>query len=348
MDKKKAAMGFFGMLKKSAKDFSDDDCPRMAAALSYYTVFALPPLIILILLIVGAVWDPAEVRQAIQEQAGGAMGAAGTQEVTTMVAEAENPAAKKGLSAVLGVVALLFGATGAFMQLQASLNRAWEVEPDKTQGGIKSFVFKRLLSIGMVLTIAFLLLVSLVLSSVITAMGGMLGQILPWFSEGIAFVVENLFSLVVITVLFALIFKVLPDARMAWKDVWVGAAFTAFLFVVGKAALALYLKRSSPGEAYGAAGSLAVLLVWIYYSSMIVLFGAEFTQTWAVEKGQGIVPEKGAKRMADETPQELAEGKGKDATENRQGDRIPKAGESPVDAVTAAENARDRATKRAS
>jgi len=346
MDTKEAATGIFGMLKKSFKDFSDDECPRMAAALSYYTVFALPPLVILILLIVGAIWDPQDVREALSGQMGNLMGSAGKQQVITMMEQADNPATKKGVAAVLGVLTLLLGATGAFLQLQASLNRAWEVEPDKTQGGLKNFILKRLLSIGMVLTIAFLLLVSLVLSSVISAMGGALGRIFPWFSAGIAFLVENLFSFAVITLLFALIFKVLPDARIRWKDVWVGAAVTGLLFVIGKFALGLYLGRSNPGQAYGAAGSLAVMLVWIYYSAMIVLFGAEFTQTWAVEKGAGIVPEKGARRMADETPSEL-EG-GKDATESRKGDRIPRAGEAPVDAVTAAENAHDRATKRAS
>jgi membrane protein len=351
MDKKKAAMGFFGMLKKSAQDFSDDDCPRMAAALSYYTVFALPPLIILILLIVGAIWDPADVREALTGQMGNLMGAAGKEEVTTMMEEADNPATKKGVAGVLGVATLLLGATGAFLQLQAALNRAWEVEPDKTQGGLKNFIFKRLLSVGMVLTIAFLLLVSLLVSSLLSAMGGVLEQMLPWFSGTIAFIVANGVSLAVITLLFGLIFKVLPDARIAWKDVWVGAAFTGLLFVIGKAGLGLYLGRSNPGQAYGAAGSLAVMLVWIYYSAMIILFGAEFTQTWAVERGSGIEPEKGAKRMADETPDELSGsgkgGKGKGGKGGKRDLPIPAAGQTPGDAVDAAKAAHDRAERRA-
>ncbi|HEU4456269.1 MAG TPA: YihY/virulence factor BrkB family protein [Longimicrobium sp.] len=349
MDKKKAAMGIFGMLKKSAKDFSDDECPRMAAALSYYTVFALPPLIILILLIVGAIWDPADVREALTGQMGNLMGAAGKQEVTTMMEEADNPATKKGVAAVLGVFTLLLGATGAFLQLQSALNRAWEVEPDKTQGGIKNFVFKRLLSVGMVLTIAFLLLVSLLVSSVLSAMGGALEAMLPWFSGAVAFIIENGVSLAVITLLFGLIFKVLPDARIAWKDVWIGAAFTALLFVIGKFGLGLYLGRSNPGQAYGAAGSLAVMLVWIYYSAMIVLFGAEFTQTWAVERGSGIEPEKGAKRMDDETPDQMGGGKGgKKGKGGKRGEPIPPAGQAPGDAVDAARAAHDRAERRAS
>lgn len=291
--------GVFVLLKDTFKDFMDDECPRLAAALSYYTVFALPPLLILLLLIAGAVWDPAEVQNAIQTQMGSLMGASGAQEIGNIINQAERPGGR-GIKAVLGVGALILGATGAFLQLQGALNRAWEVEPDPNTGGWKNFVFKRLLSLGMILGIAFLLLVSLALSAAVSALGGFASRLIPGASSAILFLFENVITFVVVAGLFATIFKVLPDARIAWRDVWVGAAVTALLFTLGKFALGFYLGRSNPGEAFGAAGSLALVLVWIYYSSMIVLFGAEFTQQWAVNRGGGIEPDEGARRMVDE------------------------------------------------
>lgn len=299
METKKAAMSVFSMLKTAAKDFSDDDCPRMAAALSYYTVFALPPLLILLLLIAGSVFDPQQVQNTIQTQMGSLMGASGAQEIGTIINQAERPGGR-GIKAVLGVGALILGATGAFLQLQGALNRAWEVEPDPQQGGFKNFVFKRLLSLGMILGVAFLLLVSLALSAAVSAIGGVAGRLIPGASSAILFLFDTVITFVVVAGLFAAIFKVLPDARIAWKDALVGAVVTAGLFTLGKFGLGFYLGKSNPGEAFGAAGSLALVLVWIYYSSMIVLFGAEFTQQWAVNRGSGIEPEKGARRMADE------------------------------------------------
>jgi membrane protein len=291
--------GTAGLLKDTFKDFSDDECPVRAAALSYYIVFSLPPLLILILLIAGAVFDPAQVQAALATQMGGFMGAEGANEIRTIMEQAERPGGR-GLKAVLGIAAIIFGATGSFLQLQSALNRAWEVEPDPKQGGIKNMIFKRVLSLGMILGVAFLLLVSLALSAALSAVGGMIGRMIPGGSEVVAHIFNFVLSFVVITGLFAAIYKVLPDARIAWKDVWVGAVVTALLFTIGKFLLGLYLGRSNPGEAFGAAGSLALLLVWIYYSSMIVLLGAEFTQAWAIRKGAGIVPKEGARRMNDE------------------------------------------------
>lgn len=293
------ATGMVGLLKDTFKDFSDDECPVRAAALSYYIVFSLPPLLILILLIASAVFDPDQVARALTQQMGGFMGPQGAQEIETIMREAERPGGR-GLKAVLGLAAIVFGATGSFLQLQSALNRAWEVEPDPKQGGIKNLVFKRVLSLGMILGVAFLLLVSLALSAALSAVGGMIGRLIPGGSEVVAHVFNFVLSFVVITGLFAAIFKVLPDARIAWKDVWVGAVVTALLFTIGKFLLGLYLGRSNPGEAFGAAGSLALLLVWVYYSAMIVLLGAEFTQAWAIRKGRGIQPQKGARRMNDE------------------------------------------------
>jgi len=291
--------GMFGTLTRSVRDFLDDDCMTRAAALSYYTVFSLPPLLVLILLLAGTLLDPNDVRGGLERQIDALMGPAGGDQVRTMLSHAERPGG--GLfPTLIGIGALLFGATGAFSQLQSALNRVWEVEPDPHQGGLKTFLFKRLLSFGMILTVAFLLLVSLAVSAALAAFGGALESFLPaGLSAPLLQVLNLLLSLTVITLLFAAIFKVLPDATVAWRDVWVGAAVTAALFTVGKFLIGLYLGKSNPGEAYGAAGSLALLLLWIYYSSSIMLFGAEFTQAWAETHGRGVTPEKGARRLTE-------------------------------------------------
>ena len=299
--------GTFGLLKQSLKDFGDDDCPRMAAALSYFTVFSLPPLLILILTLVGVFVEPEQARGMIQEQVGSVMGGSAAEEIQTMIEQANRPGGSGPLKTILGIAALILGATGAFMQLQAALNRAWEVEPDPEQGGLKNFVFKRLLSLGMILALAFLLLVSLVISAVVTGLGSAVGQVIPGASQWLLLLLNFVVSLAVVTALFAAMFKVLPDAVIAWRDVWVGAGVTALLFMLGKFLLGLYLGRSNPGEAYGAAGSLALILVWIYYSAMILLYGAEFTQAWAIRHGSGIRPEPGARRMHDEVAARDAE-----------------------------------------
>jgi membrane protein len=291
----------FQLVKESAKDFSDDECPRMAAALAYYTVFALPPLLILILMLVGAFVSRETVTQALSGQVGGMIGHDGAKTIETMITQAKQPGGGV-VATILGLGAVVLGATGAFMQLQTALDRAWEVKPDPKAGGIKNFIFKRVLSLGMVLGIAFLLLVSLALSAMLTAVGGAVGALIPGASAFVVGLLQTLISLAVITLLFAAIFKVLPDAVIAWRDVWVGAFVTALLFELGKWAIGLYLGNSNPGKAYGAAGSLAVLLVWIYYTAMIVLFGAEFTQTWAVRRGSGIRPEEGAVMVTEDTP----------------------------------------------
>ena len=291
--------GVFGMLKQSVREFLNDDCMTRAAALSYYTVFSLPPLLILILLLASALADPGDVRGGLDQQIEGLMGPAGGVQVRAMLANAERPGGGL-LPTIAGIVALLFGATGAFVQLQAALNRAWEVEPDPQQGGFKNFIFKRLLSFGMILSIAFLLLVSLVVSAALSAFGSSLERMLPGpISTPLVQGFHMALSLLVISGLFAAMYKVLPDATVEWHDALIGGVVTGVLFVVGKLLIGLYLGHSNPGEAYGAAGSLALLLLWIYYSALILLFGAEFTQAWAEGRGHGIMPEPGARRLAE-------------------------------------------------
>ena len=291
----------FALLRDSGKEFVRDDCATQAAALSYYTIFSLPPLLVLILMILGALVDPQDIRGQLELQIGTLMGPSATDQIRTILQEAHQPGGGATLATVLSVVALLIGATGAFGQLQAALNRAWEVAPDPEQGGLKAFLLKRVFSFGMILSVAFLLLVSLVLSAALTAFGDALGGMLP---EGVSAtllqVLNQVVSFAVIAGLFAALFKVMPDAIVSWRDACIGGAVTALLFVIGKFLIGFYLGPSNPGEAFGAAGSLAIMLVWIYYSSMILLFGAEFTQAWAEGRGSGIAPERGAVRVVQE------------------------------------------------
>ena len=295
-----AKPGLTGIFKQSFKDFMEDDCMTSAAALSYYTVFSLPAILMLIMLLVSSVMDPSDVRGGLESQLEALMGPSAGGEVRTILQEAEQPGGGL-IPTIVGIVALVFGATGAMGQLQAALNRAWNVAPDPNQGGIKNFLTKRLFSLGMLLSIAFLLLVSLVISAGLSGMGDRLSGFLPsGLSEPVLHALNLVVSLLVISLLFAAMFKVLPDAKIAWRSVWAGGIATALLFVLGKFLIGLYIGKSNPGEAYGAAGSLIVLLLWIYYSALIVLFGAEFTETWADKRGEGIEPEPGAIRMRQE------------------------------------------------
>jgi membrane protein len=288
---------WFAVAKQTLNNFLKDDCMAAAAALSYYTIFSLPALLVLIMLLVGSLMDPNDVRGGIESQMQSLMGPNAGGEVRTIIAEAERPQGGV-LPTILGILGLIFGATGVMGQLQATLNKAWNVEPDPNQGGIKSFLLKRIFSLGMILVIAFLLLISLVISAALSGLGAQVETLLPEGLSGpLLHVMNTGISLLVFALLFAALFKVIPDARISWRSVWIGGAVTAVLFVLGKFLIGFYLGQSNPGEAYGAAGSLAVLLLWIYYSSLILLLGAEFTEVWAERKGEAIEPEPGAIRV---------------------------------------------------
>ena len=286
------------LLKETIREFRDDDATRVAAALSYYTIFALPPLLLLLITIAGAVWEPSDVQGRVEAQISSLLGRDGAAGVREMLANANQPGHGGFFPTLLSVAALLFGATGAFIQLQSALNTAWDVKPDPARGGVKNFLTKRVLSLGMILGVGFLVLVSLALSAVLSAAGDSVERMLPGALSGPLLEGINLLvSLAVITLLFAAIFKVLPDAVIEWRDVWIGALVTAVLFTLGKFLIGFYIGQSDPGSAYGAAGSLAVILVWVYYASIIVLLGAEFTQVYARAKGAAIAPEPGAVRI---------------------------------------------------
>ena len=270
--------------KETINEVVDDDVMSLAAAVSYYTVFSLPPLLVILLAIAGSIYGADAVQEALFGQVSSTAGPDAAAAVRDMIANASTMG-DSPWSKVAGIAALVFGASGAFAQLQASLNRAWEVEGKEGRTGIMGILIKRVLSFGMVLTIAFLLLVSLVTSTVISAVGGMiLGDSLPVLLELANFVASFSIS----TLLFGALFVVLPDTRVAWRDVWVGAVFTSVLFGIGKTLIGLYVGRAEPGSAFGAAGSLALVLVWVYYSALIVLVGAEFTQVYARSRGSHV------------------------------------------------------------
>lgn len=282
------------LLKQVAQEFIEDDCPRMAAALAYYTAFALAPLMILLLLLAGAVFDPSDVEGRIEEQVASVVGQDGAKQVRTMLQSASKPDAGS-MPGLLSGLGLLFGASGVIVQLQRALNDAWKVKPDPERGGVWNFLSKRLLSLAMIFSLAFVLIVSLTVSAFISVLDEKIVALLPeQLGQGTVKALDLAITLIILTALFAAIFKVLPDARVRWRDVTVGAMLTALLFVLGKYAMGTYLGSKNMESTFGAAGSLALILLWVYYSGMILLLGAEFTQVWAKQRGEGIVPEEGA------------------------------------------------------
>jgi len=279
------------IVKQTAAKWSEDRGPRLGAALAFYSVLSLAPLLVIVLAVAGAAFGDEAARGEIVGQIEGLVGRDGAAAIQDLITHAHQP--KRGLLAtILGTITLLVGASGVFGELQDSLNTIWHVQP-KAGRRLWSVVGDRFLSFAMVLGTAFLLLVSLVVSALLAAVGKLLGSYLSgfdWFLPAIGCAG----SFAVVTAIFALIFKVVPDVRIAWRDVWVGAAVTGLLFTLGKLILGLYLGRSGLASAYGAAGSLVVLVVWVYYSAQILFFGAELTQVYARYGGSPIVPARNA------------------------------------------------------
>lgn len=275
------------MVREAFSDWSEDNAPRLGAALAYYTVFSLAPLLIIVIAIAGLVFGEEAARGQIVDQVRGLVGDDAGKAIQDMIARAQQPTSGL-LATACSLVALVFGASGVFGELQAALDTVWEVAP-KPGRGLRGIIKDRFLSLTMVLGTGFLLLVSLVASAALAAAGGAMRELTPGL-EAAAHVVETLVSFGVTTLLFAAMFKFLPDARVQWRDVWVGAIVTAALFTVGKFAIGLYLGHAGVTSAYGAAGSLVVILVWVYYSAQILLFGAELTQVYATRTGSQVEP----------------------------------------------------------
>lgn len=275
------------LLKETFASWNEDKAPRLAAALAYYTVFSLAPLVLLCIAIAGFFLGEQAASGQIATQIEHTVGKQTAGAIQEIVQNADRPGAGIGAT-IVGLVTLLLGASGVFGQLQDALNTVWEVAP-KPKRGIVATIKDRFISMSMVLAIGFLLLVSLVLSAGVAVLTKFVGGV-GWLGS----IVDLVVSFAAITGLMMMIFKILPDAKIEWRDVRIGAAITSLLFTIGKVLIGLYLGRSSVGSAYGAAGSLVVLLLWVYYSAQILLMGAEFTKVYARKYGSRIVPEENA------------------------------------------------------
>lgn len=284
----------WAIVKETARDWSEDDASSLAAALAYYALLSLAPLLVISIGVAGWFLGADAAKGRVAGELGGIVGGQAAQGIQSVVASADTPT--RGIvSTVVGAVTLLVGASGVFGQLQTSMNRIWEVKA-KAGRGIWGEIKGRFFSFTMVLGVAFLLLVSLVLSSVLSAFGTVLADTLPGGAV-LWQIINFVISLGVVTLVFALIFKVIPDAQVRWRDVWLGAAVTAVLFAIGKQLLGLYLGKAAVGSSYGAAGSIVALVVWVYYAAQILFVGAEFTQVQARRNGAAIKPTKNAERV---------------------------------------------------
>lgn len=296
-------MAIWNLLRETYKGWKENNASQLAASLSYYTAVSISPLLVLLVTIVGWFYG---LNSAQMELIAGLRGMVGPEaaEVAEAVIESADQPDVATSAGVISFLVLLWGASNVFVQLQNSLNTIWGVEL-KPSAGFIATIKERFLSFGMILVIGFLLLVSLILSAVLSALGGTVRDFLPGMDilwEIVNFVV----SFGVTTLLFALIYKVLPDAEIGWREVWIGATVTALLFTIGKWLLGIYFGYSSTSSAYGAAGSLMVMLIWIYYSAQIFFFGAEYTQVYASTYGKGVIPDEKAQYS---DPQDRAEAK---------------------------------------
>ena len=272
------------LLKETVDEWQQDKVDRMAAALAYYTLFSIAPLLVIAVAVAGAVFGQEAARGKVVTQIQGLLGKAGAEVVQTALANTQNPQAGNGIvPTLISTLVLIFGASGVFVQLQDSLNAVWNVEVS-SKAGVKAVVRKRIFSFAMVITIGFILMISLVVSAGLAALSTFTNQLFPALAS-LWRLLNLVISLGTFTFLFALIYKYIPDIKIAWRDVLVGAAFTSVLFSIGKELLGLYLGNGAFGSTYGAAGSLVTVLAWIYYSVQIMLFGAEFTQVYTRKYG---------------------------------------------------------------
>ena len=286
------------VVKTTAKGWVNDEAYDLGAIVAFYSIFSLPALVIIVVNIAGAVFGEAAVEGKIAEEIGTLIGQNAASEIQQMIKQAPGQGSST-ISSVVGIGTLLFGATAVFIALQKSLNSLWEVEPDPEKTGIKKVIKDRATSFGIVFTMGFLLLISLLLTTGLSILSEWIREKVPDFLLYLFYVLDFLLSFGVITVVFALLYKFLPDVKIEWRSVWVGAGVTALLFIVGKFGLSLYFEKASPGSAYGAAGSIILLLLWIYYSCLIFFFGAEFTQVYALRYGHRIQPSEHAIRTPD-------------------------------------------------
>ena len=271
------------LIKQSVSAWRDDYAPSMGAAIAYYTLFSIAPLLVIVIAIAGLAFGAEAAQNAIVAQLQGLIGYEGAVAIQGLLKSASEPT-RGAISTIIGAVTLVIGATTVFGELQNALDRIWEVPAADKTGGILSLLRRRLLSFGMVLVLGLLMLVSLVLSAALAALGEWWGSLSAGW-EAVLHAINFAVSFAVITGLFAAIYRIMPRAEIAWGDVWVGAIVTALLFTIGKSLIGLYLGKSAVTSGFGAAGSMVVLLVWVYYSAQIFLLGAEFTWVYAHASG---------------------------------------------------------------
>jgi membrane protein len=273
----------------SAQDWSNDNIPMLSAAISYYTLFSLAPLLIIAIAAVGLIFGGAAVQNEIYMQMKGLVGSEGARTIQDLILSASNPVKSIGAT-IFSAIVLLFGASGVFGQLQAALNTVWHVPPKPTNS-VWDFIVNHLFSFAMIGGVSFLLLVSLLIDAFFAVTGKFFSRFLPESAAIIVFI-NQFFSTGIITLLFATLFKTLPNANVRWRDVWVGALVTTGLFLGGKYLIGLYLGSSAIGTTFGTAASLVIVLIWTYYSAQILLFGAEFTKWYAIYFGSRITTAK--------------------------------------------------------
>lgn len=276
------------LLVNTYKEWMADDPFRLSAIVAYYAVLSLPALLVIILNIVGAIWGTEVVQGQLTDEFTTALGKDAAESIEEMIAESQNDE-KNTISTIIGIGILIFGATGVFYQLKVSLNQIWNIKPDP-KAVIKKIIIDRARSFAFILVIGFLMLISFILTAAIAALSNFISSNLPDGLIYMAYAINAIVSVGIISVLFALMFKYLPDAKIRWKTVWIGAFLTACLFVLGKLLLGLYFAQMEPGSTYGAAGTIVLILLWVSYSCLILFFGAEFTYVYANRYGRGIQP----------------------------------------------------------
>lgn len=286
----------WNLIKSIFIKWLDDEPFQSAAALSYYTLFSLAPLFVISIAVAGFVFGREAAQNQIVSTIQGLIGQESAQAIQAMIQNANNRPKTGMISTLLGGVVILFGAGGVVGQLQTSLNAIWGVQALPDSGGVRDFIRKRFISFAMILAVGFLLLVSLAVSAFISGLTQFIGSLVGGAAL-IAHLLDIVISFGLITLLFAMIYKFLPDVQIQWKDVWTGAALTSILFTIGKLLIGLYLGSSGVTSIYGAAGSLITVLLWVYYSSLIFLLGAEFTQVYTSTYGSGVVPTENAETI---------------------------------------------------
>ena len=285
----------FTVLKNAFKSWFDKDPFRESSVIAYYAIFSLPGLLVVVMTLAGYFFGREAVNNQVAAQFTSTMGSETAKQIQDMIIQASR-LRNSLLATIIGIITILVGATGVFAEFQFALNAIWEVKLDKTKSGIWNIIRVRLFSFGLIISIAFLLIISLVVSALISAFGTWLTG---HFSDSFLLVINLLntgISISILAVLFAIMFKILPDARIKWRHVWIGSFVTAALFEIGKYALGLYFGTANPGTGYGAAGSVILIILWVTYSSMIVLYGAEFTHAYATMFSGKVIPSEMAKK----------------------------------------------------